>query len=109
MAIGKRGSRPLVLDGRHFRWRCEFNDPLEIFSVAFTEGRITTPDRLIVRPVDGPHRVLAVAWAPCKGPVVTPELVRRCVEEALRRGWLSERPSLELAGAEAPVRSEGHT
>jgi hypothetical protein len=98
-----------VLNGRHFRWRCEFNDPLEICSVAFTEGRITTSDRLIVRPVDGPHRVLAVAWAPCKGPLVTPELVRLCVEEALRRGWLSERPSLGLDGAEVTVRSEGHT
>jgi hypothetical protein len=100
MAVGKRGTRPLVLDGRPFRWRCEFNDPLEIFSAAFAAGRIATPDRLIVRPVDGPHRLLSVTWAPCRGPVVTPGLARACVAEALRRGWLSEWPSLELDGAD---------
>ena len=72
-----------MLDGRHFRWRCELNDLLEVSPVAFAEGRVTTPDRLIVRPVEGPHRLLSVIWAPCNGPVVTPEWVRVCVEEAL--------------------------
>lgn len=96
----------MVLDGRHFRWRCEFNDPLEVPSVAFAAGRITTPDRLIIRPVEGPHRLLSVTWPPCRGPVVTPGLVRACTAEALRRGWLSERPSLELDGAEVTVRPE---
>ena len=67
MAVGSRGSRPLVLDGRHFRWRCEFNEPLEVSSVAFAEGRITTPDRLIVRPVEGPHRLLSATGPPAAG------------------------------------------
>ena len=99
MAIGKRRTRPLVMKGLHFRWRCEFNEPLDQFSVAFKEGRIASPDQLIIRPTDESHQLLTVTWAPCRGPVVTPALVRACIEEALQQGWLSERPKLEPHGA----------
>lgn len=102
MAIGKKRTRPLTLDGRQFRWRCDFNHPAEEFSTAMAEGRITTPDRLRVRPVDGPHQLLTVNWPPCQGPLVLPELVRACIEEARRRGWLEEHAVMELAGADVP-------
>jgi hypothetical protein len=102
MAVGKRRTRPLVFGSRRFRWRCDFNDPREKSSVAWHEGRITTPDRLLVRPEDGPHRVLTVSWPPCCGPVVSPGLVRACVEEAVRRGWLTDVRTMDLRGADVP-------
>ena len=103
MAVGKRRTRPLVVGGRRYRWRCEFNHPQEVSSVAWIEGRITTPDRLLVRPEDGAHRQLTVTWPPCSGPVVTPGLVGACVEEAVRRGWPNNVPAMELAGADVPT------
>lgn len=103
MATGKRGTRPLSLGGRRFRWRCEFHHPLEVHSVGYAErGTSWPPDALVVRPEDGPHRLLTVTWPACTGPVVTPGLVRACVEVALRRGWLTDLPDLELAGADVP-------
>jgi hypothetical protein len=101
MAIGKRGTRPLSLDGREFRWRCDFSAPYEMASSGYaSEGASWPPDTLVVRPVDGPHRRLTVTWLACKGPLVTPGLVRACVEEALRRGWLMELPNLDLVGVD---------
>ena len=105
MAVGKRRPRSLTVNGRRFRWRCEFHDPAERYSVAMAEGRITSPDRLVIRPESCPHRLLTVSWPPCHGPVVLPGLVRACVEAASRRGWPDERASLELAGKDVPARS----
>ncbi len=105
MAIGKRRTRPLSLDGQEFRWRCEFSAPYEMASSSYTrDGAAWPPDTLLVRLVDGPHRRLAVTWPACTGPLATPGLVRACVEEALRRGWLTTLPVLELAGTEVAVR-----
>jgi hypothetical protein len=99
MATGKRRTRPLSLGGRRFRWRCEFSHPLEVFSAGYEErGASWPPDTLVVRPEDGPHGLLTVTWPACEGPVVTPGMVRSCVEEALRRGWLAELPVLKLPG-----------
>jgi hypothetical protein len=100
MAVGKGRTRPLVIGGRRFRWRCEFNHPAEKLSVAWAEERIITLDRLFVRPEDGPHRLLTVSWPPCEGPVVKPGLVRACVEAAIRRGWLADVPTMELSGSD---------
>jgi hypothetical protein len=60
-------------------------------------------DRLVVRPEVGPHRLLTVTWPACHGPVVKPRLVRACIEEALRRGWLAEHSVVTLSGAEVSV------
>jgi hypothetical protein len=68
---------------------------------------MTSSDRLIIRPLDGPHRLLTVTWVPCHDPVVTPQWVPACVGESLRRGWLSEWKELELQGAEVNLRSQG--
>lgn len=104
MATGKRRTRRLTAHGRAFRWRCDFNEPLERFSVGYAQrGHTWRPDTLVIRPEDGPHRLLTVTWPACLGPVVKPRLVRACVEEALRRGWLTEHPILSLVGSEVSV------
>jgi hypothetical protein len=90
------------MDGQCFRWRCEFHYPAERASTAWSEGRITSPDRLIVRPENSPHNSLTVSWPPCCGPVVKPAMVRACIEEALRRGWLREHRILDLQGTDVP-------
>jgi hypothetical protein len=104
MAVGKGRTRRLTIDGRRFCWRCDFSEPLEKFSVRYArqEGRRRT-DNLVVRPEIGPHRLLTVSWPACHGPVVKPRLVRVCVAEALRRGWLSEYPALTLAASDVSV------
>jgi|GEM_PF-3449534 len=104
MAIGKRRTRPLSLGTRRFRWRCEFSYPAEVFSAGHQDRAASwPPDMLVVRPEDGPYRRLTVTWPACEGPLVTPCLVHTCVEEALRRGWLTESPDLELAGVNVPA------
>lgn len=101
MAVGKRRLRSLALGDRRFLWRCEFSSPLEVCSVGYRErGSSWPPDRLVVRPEIGLHCRLWVDWPPCQGPLVTPDLVRACVEVALGRGWLADSPTLDLAGSE---------
>ena len=95
--------RLLVADGQRFRWQCSFNHPLEMLSVGFAErGHLWSPDLLLVRPEDRSSRRLTVSWPPCKGPVVKPGLVRACIDEARRRGWLGESPIMEIEGLEVP-------
>lgn len=104
MAPGRRGTRRITIDGRHFRWRCEFNEPLERFSVGYAKhGDTWRPDRLLVRPEDGAHRLLAVTWPACEAPIIKPRLVRACIREALRQGWLTGRAEMTLAGRDFTV------
>ncbi len=99
MAVGKGRTRPLMVQGCRFRWRCEFNEPSEKFSVDYARNGTTwKPDKLVVRPENGPHRLLNVTWPACQGPVVIPRLVRACIEEAIQRGWLAELPVMTLEG-----------
>jgi hypothetical protein len=108
MASDWRGYRAIVVNNQRFRWRCAFHYPSEVLSVGYARrGQSWPPDVLIVRPEDRPHRVLRVEWPACHGPLVTPALVRVCIEEGLRRGWLAEVPVLRLAGSELPVGSGG--
>jgi hypothetical protein len=104
MATGKRRTRRLTAHGQAFRWRCDFNEPAERFSVGYAQcGQTWRPDSLVIRPEEGPHRLLTVTWPACLGPVVKPRLVRACLEEALRRGWLTESPVLTFPGSEVSV------
>jgi hypothetical protein len=101
MAKSWRGYRPIVLHGRRFRWMCQFNHPLEVLSAAYANRHTEwSPDILKIRPEDNPDRLLTVSWPACHGPVVKPDLVRACIEEALRRGWLVDHPVTELVGSD---------
>jgi hypothetical protein len=66
-------------------------------------GESWPPDRLVVRPEEGPHRLLTVSWPACHGSVVGPGIVRVCVEEALRRGWLADHNTMALAATDVPT------
>jgi hypothetical protein len=96
MGIGKRRTRPLVLGSNRFRWRGQFNDP----ELSLSAELFTAHDALLVRPEEGHHRLLTVFWRVGDRVLLTPGLVRACVEEAIRRGWLSEYPTLSLAGVD---------
>jgi hypothetical protein len=103
MALGKRRTRRLTVNARCFRWRCDFNGPYERFSISYAKrGSTWAPDSLIVRPEEGPHRLLTVTRAACLGSVVTPRLVRACIVEAVRKGWLAEHSLMTLEGSEMP-------
>src|SRR3954471_13258009 len=104
MAVGRGRTRRLTVGAQHFRWRCEFHLPAEKHSVGYAQqGKSWKPDTLLIRPEDGPHRLLAVIWPPCEGPLVQPRLVRSCIEEAFRRGWLDHHPAIVLNGPEIPT------
>jgi hypothetical protein len=78
---------------------------MEMLSVGYAErGHTWAPDTLLVRadPIP-PRRVLRVTWPACCGPVLTPRVVRGLIEEALRRGWLTEHADLELDGTTISV------
>ena len=105
MAIGKRHTRRIQVDGQDFRWRCDFHEPADKFSKGFVEqGQTWKPDTLIIRPEDNPNRLLTVTWPACLAPVVTPHFVRLCIMEALQQGWLKELVSITLAGADIFVK-----
>ena len=108
MTLGKHKTRPITVEGRRFRWRCDFNHPdLMLSEMAFNYRLNNFPDRLLVRPDDAPHRLLTVSWPPCHAPLVKSCLVRACTEEALRQGWLAEHSVMELAGFLVPISQDG--
>jgi hypothetical protein len=105
MAFGKKGYRRLVVDGRILYWLYACQDPLFRFSLG---GSIRANpndrpyiDHLIVRPEEEPSRMLRVTFG-TDCPLVTPRIVRACVEEAIRRGWLTEHPHMLLQRAHIP-------
>jgi hypothetical protein len=99
MAVGKRHARRLTYENQHFRWRCDFHEPLDKFSEAYARhGTSWTPDALLIRPEEQAHRLLTVLWPACAAPMITPRVVRVCIEEALRRGWLQDQVRVVLAG-----------
>jgi hypothetical protein len=104
MAKVWRGYRLIVVASQRFRWACHFHYPMEALSTSYAKrGATWPPDTLVVRPEERPERLLRVTWPACYGPILKPVLVRACIEEALRRGWLSDSANLEFAGAELPV------
>ena len=101
--MNSRGKRLLIVDARRFWWRCDFHEPAEKFSVGYAErGTTWKPDQLIIRPEDGPHQLLTVTWPACRGQIIKPSLVRACIDEAVRRGWLEELRELTFAGSDLP-------
>jgi len=101
MARRWRDYRAITVNGLRFRWKCDFSEPGEKFSVAYAEsGHEWEPDRLIVRAEERPHCMLVITWPACKCPGIGPGGVREAIEAAMDRKWLEAEESLVLPASE---------
>ena len=96
--------RLIVVGDRRFRWKVDFHGPYDIGSVAYAENSHDwVPDELLIRPEDRSNRRVTIHWPACKGGIVTPHLVRRCLDEAFDQGWLTQHDCITLNGIELPT------
>ncbi|MEU7900297.1 hypothetical protein AB0B45_46625 [Nonomuraea sp. NPDC049152] len=88
MAIPKKGSRIITVDGVAYRWRVRHKP-------TYCEGNSWGPLTFAVELADGPARVLLVSL-PCSRPdawfgertmSIRPALVTATIRRALERGW----------------------
>jgi|GEM_PF-1807781 len=97
MAKRWRGCRLITVNGRRFRWKCDFNEPLDKSSVAYARnGHEWAPDRLIVLLEESPNHVLTVTWPACDAPVIRPRDIRAVIQAAMDRKWLESEHSLNI-------------
>ncbi|WP_226874086.1 hypothetical protein [Microbispora sitophila] len=88
MAIPRKGSRLITVDGATYRWRIRHKPT---YGQAIGEGPLTFP----VEPAEGPGRVLLVSlpfsrpdvWVGERTMAVRPALVAAVIRMALKRGW----------------------
>lgn len=101
MARRWRGYRLITVNGRRFRWKCDFNEPADKFSAAYARsGHEWEPDRLIVLVEENPHDTLTVTWPACEAPSIQPRDVRAAIHAAMDRNWLDAAHSLVLLASE---------
>ncbi|MEU8317051.1 hypothetical protein AB0C33_01670 [Nonomuraea sp. NPDC048881] len=93
MAMPRKGSRLITVDGTAFRWRVSHRP-------AFGDGSSAAPLTFVVERDEDPGRVLLVSL-PCARPdnwrgartiAIRPPLVAACVRRALEQGWTPARP-----------------
>lgn len=93
--------RLIVVGEQRFRWKVDSTGYFEIPSRSYVEnGHTWEPDQLFIRPEDRSNRRVIVSWPACKAGCVTPRIVRRCLDEALNQGWLTEHDCITLNGLE---------
>jgi hypothetical protein len=88
MAIAKKGSRRIVVDGVPFRWSVR---PRPTYTQALAQG----PLSFAVEMENSGHTTLVVTidasrpdnWVLAQSSVVTPSLVERAIRQALNQGW----------------------
>ncbi|WP_204358426.1 hypothetical protein [Streptosporangium sp. 'caverna'] len=88
MAIPKKGSRLIGVDGTAYRWRIRHKP-------TYCQGNSWGPLTYAVEPTEGPGRVLLVelprsrpdAWLRERTMTVRPALVAATIRRALDRGW----------------------
>lgn len=98
MAGKWRGWRLLVVGERRFRWQFSAHFPFDMSHLTEDKRRRWSFDTLTVRTEDRSPRRLFVRWQPFGSPMVTPGLVRACIDKALREGWLTDAEVMELPG-----------
>ncbi|MFF3664319.1 hypothetical protein [Microtetraspora malaysiensis] len=98
MAIPKKGSRPISVDGTAFRWRVRHK-------ATHPQGNAWNPLTLAVERAEDPGRVLIVSL-PCARPdnslgertiAVRPALVAGCIRRAVEQGWNPGQPGSAFA------------
>jgi hypothetical protein len=93
VAIPKKGSRLITVEGQVFRWTVR---PKPTYS----EGAFASPMVFAVEAAERPGRVLHVAlgrprpdnWLLQGTSPVTPSEVERCIRRALQSGWIPAEP-----------------
>lgn len=99
MAFSRKGWRRIVVGGQVFYWQTE-----DIPWQGEQHWAICH-----ARPETEPHRLLTVTNARCNracefSDIVSPRIVRACIESAVTTGWLAERPNLRLLLFSNPLR-----
>lgn len=92
MAIPKKGSRLITVDGTGFRWRIRRKP-------TYCQGNSWGPMTFAVEPADASGRVLLVslpcsrpdAWSGERTTAIRPALVTATIRMALDRGWDPQR------------------
>lgn len=101
MASNWKGWRLIIIGEQRFRWGVDFHDPSEAFSLAYSKGGESwSPDQLFVRPEETPGSLLTINWPACRGPTVTPQIVRDCIEAAFQEAWLAGQSTVVLDGTD---------
>lgn len=88
MAIPKKGSRLITVDGTIFRWRVRHKP-------TYCEGNAWSPLTFAAELAEEPGRVLLVSlpaarpdnWMLEPSMAVRPSLVAECIRRAVERGW----------------------
>lgn len=88
MAIGRKGSRRIVVDGTTYRWRLRGRP-------TYSQGLCWWPCRYAVEHADTPGTTLVVTtnqpyasiWVGVSGSPVLPAEVAATIASALRKGW----------------------
>ncbi|MBB4936074.1 hypothetical protein FHR32_000379 [Streptosporangium album] len=93
MAMPRKGSRPISVDGTAFRWRIRHRP-------TYCQGNGWSPLTVTVERTEEPGRVLVVSL-PCARPdnrlgertiAVRPALVAGCIRRAIEQGWNPGQP-----------------
>ncbi|MEU1966073.1 hypothetical protein ABZ541_21200 [Micromonospora sediminicola] len=94
MALRKRGSRPIVVDGESYRWSVRRKP-------TYGQGLAWSPLSFAVERTDPPGCATLVVrlasprpdnWMNAAGSTVLPSTVAAAVRQALGRGWQPTRP-----------------
>src|SRR4051812_43494511 len=95
MAFSTKGWRRIVVEGRIFYWQADDSAGWNLFQA---------------RPETESHRRLIVTCSQCGNQTggfirgATPEIVRVCIESAVKAGWVEERPLLRQVAFSDPRR-----
>ncbi|MFC8999687.1 hypothetical protein ACFT7U_28750 [Streptomyces rochei] len=97
MAIGRKGSRCIVVDGTTYRWRLRrrptYSQGLCWLPSTYAVEHAETPGTTLVVTTNQPH---ASNWVGKSGAPVLPADVAVAVASALRQGWSPTRPGSPL-------------
>ncbi len=93
MALARRGSRPITVDGRGYRWRVRskptYSQGLNWSSLTFAVEAIGDAGSILVVSTQSPH---PGNWLALPASPVLPAMVAAVIRAALRRGWQPDRP-----------------